>query len=212
MPIIGTITGVAKTVIAVRDKLLVRKIYSFLIGLKDVSFEERQKFVDDLENNSNYQRQVGENLIMLLDRLDDLDKPFMISKIFKAHLRGDINYHQFLRFASVIDRMLVKDLQNLLEEISSQKTSPHVFAEYLYPFGLSKIEFDDSSYVKAGSGFTGIRKNNPAKYFPPQSPVQFKLSKMTYLLAQILLSRKVGIEDYVETNRKDLKNASDQEE
>ena len=157
-----------------------------------------------MEDNPSYQRQVGENLIMLLDRLDDLEKPSMISKVFKAYLNGNINYHQFLRFAAVIDKILVKDLQNLLDAISSQKSSPEVFAEYLYPFGMSRIEFDDALYVKAGSGFTGIKQSNPARFFPPDSPIRFHLSDTTYLLAQILLEKKIGRDDYIAKNKEEI--------
>jgi hypothetical protein len=186
LPVISTIVGVTKTVLAIRDKLLLRKIYSFLQELHGISETEKERFATDMENDPKYQRQVGENLIMLLDRLDDLGKPTLVARVFKAYLKGGINYHQFLHFTAVIDKILVKDLQNLLETISSGKGSPEVFAEHLYQFGLSKIEFDDSSFVKTGSVVSELKTNRRAIFFPSQSPVQFRLTKSAYLLAHSL--------------------------
>jgi len=204
LPIVSTIVRVTKTVLAIRDKLLLRKIYTFLRELRGVSETERERFAAEMENDSNYQRQVGENLIMLLDRLDDLDKPTLVAKVFKAYLKGDINYHQFLRFAAVIDKILVKDLQNLLETISSRKGSPEVFAEYLYQFGLSKIEFDDTLFVKTGSVINELKHSRGASFFPSKSPVQFSLTQSALLLVQILLEKQMDTVDYVADNRKEI--------
>ena len=41
---------------------------------------------------------------MLLDRLDDLDKPAMIVKLFKSYLKDEITFSEFLWFSSVIER------------------------------------------------------------------------------------------------------------
>lgn len=204
IPIIGSIVGVTKAIASIKDKILARKIYSFLVELKKIPANKRKKFLDNMENNPDFKRKVGENLIMLLDRLDDLDKPALVAKIFKAYVQNDINYHQFLRFESVIDRVLIKDLQNLLKEISNQSSAVNAFAEYLYPLGLSKLSFDEDMFVKAGSGSKEIRHSQKVKLFPSRNALQFKLSKMAYLLAQILLDKKIGNTDYIAENRMEI--------
>ena len=63
IPVIGTIVGLTRIAIAVRDKLLVRKIIDFLKAV-DITEEERIKFLNDLADNQNYRRRIGENLIL----------------------------------------------------------------------------------------------------------------------------------------------------
>lgn len=203
IPVISTITGITKTVISVRDKLLIRKIASFLSKLQDITDTEREKFIGDIECDPNYQRKVGENLLMLLERLDDLDKPALIAKLFKAYLRNDISYHQFLKFASVIDRMLVQDLKNFLDAFL-ENTGADLYAEFLYPFGLSQIEFDDTAFLKTGSSLKAIQSVSKPALFPQQSPLHFQLSETAFLLAQILLGKKINSYDYIDENRQQL--------
>jgi hypothetical protein len=204
IPVISTITGIAKTVISVRDKLLIRKIASFLFELQNVTDKERGKFINDMNSEPNYQRKVGENLLMLLERLDDLDKPILIAKIFRAYLRSDIDYRQFLRFSSVVDQMLIYDLQDLLNAIL-QKNRYDKYAEYLYPYGLSQIVFDDTTFLKAGSSLKGaIQSVSRPVFFPQENALQFQLTEMTFLLAQILLEKRIGDKDYIAENHRKL--------
>ncbi len=87
IPIISTIFGLTNAIVTIKDMLLAHKILLFLYGLKDITTKERNKFINSMEGNAAHQRKVGENLIMLLDRLDDLDKPEMLVKLFKSYLR-----------------------------------------------------------------------------------------------------------------------------
>lgn len=40
--------------------------------------DEREKFIKDLKESKEYRRQVGEKLIMIIDSLDDMQKPEII--------------------------------------------------------------------------------------------------------------------------------------
>lgn len=195
IPIIGTIVGVAKTAIHIRDKLLVRKIIDFLRELK-ITPEERARFLSDIEGDKNFQRRIGENLLMLLDRLDDLQKPAMIAKLFKAYLQDVINYQEFVSFASVIDRAFVNDLTGLLNSLTDKRgKGEDYYAERLYHLGLAEIKFDDSLYLQLGQKVRRARPN------PFHKPIQFKFSENAYVLAQILLGKKIHGYDFLETYR-----------
>jgi hypothetical protein len=210
IPVISTITGITKTILSIRDQFLVKKILSFLFELQDITDKEREKFIHDMDNDTKYQQKIGESLIMLIERLDDLEKPAFLAKLLKARIRGDINHHQFLRFASVIDQMLIQDLKNFLNAISDN-TGPEHFAEYLYRFGLSHITFDDTNYIKAEKGISGIFKPTFPPSFRPETPIQFQLNQTAFLLAQILLNEKVGYSDYIADNRKQLQIDADKD-
>ena len=52
IPVVSTIIGVSKSAISIRDKLLARKVLYFLQGLKDITDEERNKFLKDIDGNA----------------------------------------------------------------------------------------------------------------------------------------------------------------
>lgn len=207
-PVINMITGTAKMILSFKDKILVRKLASFLFELQDITDKEREEFIHNMDKNQNEQRKVGENLIMLIERLDDLDKPALIAKIFKAYLRHDINYHQFLRFASVIDQIIMLDLKNFLDALLDKSGANH-FAEYFYRFGLSRIKFDDANYVKEKKSLVGPPVRPAFSPYKVETPIHFKLNNMAFLLAQILLNQKVDDSDYIADNRKQLQIDAD---
>jgi hypothetical protein len=205
IPIIGTIIGVGKSVISIRDKFLTRKVLDFLQGLNNISDEERRKFLKDIDGDTNYQRRVGENLVMLLDRLDDLNKPAMVVKLFRSYLRDEITYNEFLWFASVIERAFINDLVGLLERMSQASIyGIDLYAERLYHLGLSQINFDDSIYQRIGNGLDNMTLGSVSSMKNLlHKPLQFVLSNNAYLLAQILLDKKIVGVDYIELHRRD---------
>ena len=205
IPVVNTIIGISKSAVSIRDKLLTRKILYFLQGLNEITVEEREKFLKDMDANPKHQRKVGENLIMLLDRLDDLNKPAMIAKLFRSYLRDEITYNEFLWLSSVIDRAYMNDLVGLLEQMS--QTSIYgidLYLERLYYLGLSRIKFDDSMYQRMEDGLDNMPLGSVSRGDSAfHKPIQFELSNDAFLLAQILLGEKIVGIDYIELHRKE---------
>lgn len=121
IPIVNWIVGVGKTIIAVRDYFLIKKILRFFQGLDEVTQEERLKFLGRIEDDDKYGRLVGETIVMLLDRYDHLDKAYMMSKVFCAYGRQQIDFDAFLRISSSIDRAFISDLNDLLAYFADKK-------------------------------------------------------------------------------------------
>ena len=57
-----------------------------------------------------FRKRVEENLLLLLDRLDDMGKPELIGRLFSAYLRQELAYEDFQRLAGSIDRAYMPDL------------------------------------------------------------------------------------------------------
>src|SRR5690348_6952258 len=64
IPIVSTITGTVKTIIAVRDYLFVLKLVKFLQGI-NITEEERAHFEKAIGDDAEYRRTVGQNLLIL---------------------------------------------------------------------------------------------------------------------------------------------------
>jgi len=121
IPIVNWIVGLGKTVIAVRDYFLIKKILRFFQGLDEVTQKERAEFLGRIEDDEKYGQRVGETIVMLLDRYDHLDKAYLMSKLFCAYGRQQIDFNEFLRISSSIDRAFIRDLNDLLAYFADEE-------------------------------------------------------------------------------------------
>lgn len=124
IPVINTIVRLGKTAFAIRDYFLIKKVLVFLAELKDVSPQERAAFIRKIETDKDYQRRVGETIILLIDRYDHLDKPRLMAKLFSAYIKDEMDYETFLRLSTAIDKAFIDDLNKLLEYFSG-RTGPN---------------------------------------------------------------------------------------
>lgn len=114
IPIVGTVVGFARAGLALRDRLFLRKLTKFATRLQEIPEVDRQQFASDLKINPAQRAAVGDSLVILLDRLDDLAKPQLVGNAFAAYVRGQIGFPEFQRLARAIDRVaLPSDLQHL---------------------------------------------------------------------------------------------------
>ena len=60
--------------------------------------------------DSKFKEKVGEQILLILERLDDMGKPYLVANTFHAYIEGTIDYELFLRLASTIDRSFFPDL------------------------------------------------------------------------------------------------------
>lgn len=103
-----------KTRIAIRDRIFLSKIGRFLFQLKEISLSERQAFVEEMDTDPAYKQRVGENILLLLDRADDMEKADVLGKLFRSHINRLITYDMYRRFASIVDKAYLPDLQKLM--------------------------------------------------------------------------------------------------
>ncbi len=111
IPIVSSIVGFAKFGIKTLDYILLKKILKFLTQLNSTTIEERQKFIRDVETNETYNKKVGLALILILDKLEDLEKPEILGKLLAASIKGIIDYQTFLRLSYLIQKLFIPDLE-----------------------------------------------------------------------------------------------------
>ena len=124
-----------KTWGAINDQLFLRKVAAFLHSSPKFTKEEVDEFVVDHWRGDEAKR-LGETVVLLLDRLDDMDKPKMLAKVFAAFVRKHITYDAFRRLAVGIDQSSIQDLKAL----GGEKFIPEHMAEP-YPWGLVRSGF-----------------------------------------------------------------------
>ena len=67
LPIFGVIYKLRKAVLGIREQYFIKKIYHFLIEIKDITVQERKNFIKDLDDPK-FDQRAGETLLLLLEK------------------------------------------------------------------------------------------------------------------------------------------------
>jgi hypothetical protein len=110
VPVLGSMIGVIRAAGGIRNLLLTKKLGQFLRSIQSIPLEDRQRYCETLRDRSERQRQ-GEALLLLLDRLDAMEKPELVGKAF---VLGEIDSRQFRSLSSAIDRLPIQHLPDLI--------------------------------------------------------------------------------------------------
>lgn len=113
LPVIGKIKSFINIGITIKEELFIRKLLKFLIELQNISFVEREQFLNQYSNNSKEQQKLGDNLLLAIDRLDDVEKPILLARFFCSYIKGDIDCEMFSRLAKALERLNLSLLSHL---------------------------------------------------------------------------------------------------
>jgi hypothetical protein len=165
IPVFGILQSIYKFYIGVRDTLFVRKLCKFLFTIQEVPREERQEMLNKLESDDNYKQKVGEQLLFLLDRMDDMYKPVLLAQAFIAYSKGLIDVIQLQRISFGIDRVFTYNLSEL-KRYYLMETDDNKSHDILEPMVFQNLA--NCGFVDLTTGFgggVGIQKNDLGKLF-----------------------------------------------
>ena len=74
LPVVGVIARIFKDSLDMRNRIFLAKVARFLFRLKDVTKEQNKAFEEKIRNDPNLKRKVGQTLVLILERLDNLEK------------------------------------------------------------------------------------------------------------------------------------------
>jgi hypothetical protein len=179
IPVVGWMVKTYGAMNAVRDWLLVRKILRFLRGTQAATVEQRRAFAERMEADPAYQRRVGEELFLLLERHETVDKSELLGRVFAALIRQEISYEAYQRYAFIIDRLFLQDLLHLEQhyarvaafEAALEQGNQTLFEQFLdepatqalFGYGLlDSSGYIETTYHRNALGETLIRLLRPA--------------------------------------------------
>lgn len=110
IPIIGTIVGVGKVALGIRERLFLKKIIYFISELKEIPTSKRHKMIDKIDSSQKYRIKVGEKLLYIIEKCEDHEKSKIVAYLFSAFIEGILTYDEFLRSASVVEKIIPEDL------------------------------------------------------------------------------------------------------
>lgn len=120
-----------------RDAMLARKLLSFISDPSLQNPDTRAQMRERAKSEDG--RKIGEMLFLVLERLNDLQKPEWLAKVYAAYLAGEFMATDFRRVTSAIDIAFADDLNEL---INSPETllSTEPWLKNLYPSGLTELQ------------------------------------------------------------------------
>lgn len=96
----------------VTESFFTKKLLYFLFQLREISQSEREKFITEIEVKSETQK-AGERLLVILNRLNDVEKAEIIGRLFKKTILGNIEFNDFNRLSHIIDNAYIDDIKLL---------------------------------------------------------------------------------------------------
>lgn len=108
-PIIGSLIGIWKTGVSVNDYLFLRKMMHFLKESSVLPESTRKKIIKKLEEGD-YQLEVGEKLIAIIDKLETGSKARLLGKTFALVGNDIISNDEFWRISFVIEKLPMSDI------------------------------------------------------------------------------------------------------
>lgn len=164
IPVVGTVSRIYRTAVSIRDRLFLKKVLSFLSEFSGVEESERQRFAEQLETDEGSRARAGAALALLLDRLDDLDKPRIIGRLYRARLNNGLSFAKLRRFCMIVERAHLPDLIELVHLPDGERVD-NVAAPYLHALGLVSITGEDYGTLDGVGAETWCEVNGMGRTF-----------------------------------------------
>lgn len=107
IPIVKTIVGIAKTGIAIKDAIFVKKLLVFLSEFRRgvVNAEDLEKFKTKFDKDKNFRRKATEQIVWTLDKLDSTAKAKISAHLFRAYLEGSYDWQRFIALNNALSNL-----------------------------------------------------------------------------------------------------------
>lgn len=98
LPVIGIVVKAAQAVRGVNEYLFLRKMDRFCDHLADISQQDRERFLEEIEGRGNPQRD-AELLLLHVNKLNDVPKATLLGIAFRAVVLREMDFVTFQRIA-----------------------------------------------------------------------------------------------------------------
>jgi hypothetical protein len=139
IPVFSTIRSVYGIVGTISNHFYAKKLWGFLVGIKDIPPEERRQQLWKLIADAEERQRTGETTLMLLDRLTDMRKPLLMANAFKAFLREQISFDEMLAFYHAIDGLVMPYAKHML--VPSGTQIPYSVCLHFASLGLGPVPY-----------------------------------------------------------------------
>ena len=145
IPIVKSISKIAKLGLSVRDYSFTKKALKFLSVSSEIPIDERKKFVKRIENDKKYRTRLGEVYINCIEKARDTENAEQVGHLSNACIKGVIDFDDFLRCVNIITTISsggLRDFVLLNREDISRTAMDEIVYSGLYRIRVTPIFVD----------------------------------------------------------------------
>ena len=149
IPVAGRIVKVWRAAHDVRDALFAAKLHAFITDPSLQSPEARERMRERAESED--AKKIGATLLLVVERLNDMQKPTWLAKVFAAYLADEIKASDLRRLMSAIDMAFGDDLITLISSPEAPADEWAPWKRDLAASGLTQTAPIISNFAHDGS-------------------------------------------------------------
>ena len=151
IPVVKSIVGLYKGVLAIREIFLVKKLLVFLQDYHsgELSQSRKDEFLQKFNTEKSYKEAVIQQIIIMNDRYVHVEKSKILSKLFQAHVNDRITWEDFCYLSEYLDNLHTRAFKVLSESAISD-----------IPFHFSTYGGKDGGGILIGAGIAIVNGNN----------------------------------------------------
>jgi len=117
-----------------------KKYLEFFIRLDETTLKQREKFSEELQQNHEFREKFCASVILITERVSEMEKVKLISNITNARIKGQISNSIYFRIIHIVDNIIWHDLHMIylsqihysrLDELDLEKKS-NIDSNYLH--------------------------------------------------------------------------------
>lgn len=152
IPIVGTVVKLGKSVIAIKDRHLLKKTLVFVTEINNgtISKKKLEAHKNKLESNVKTMNAELENIILIIERLNGCIKSIILANFYKAYMDSDIDFdwESFCICSEVLENMSIYDIDSL-EDINNKNF--YYENDSFDRFSISRLSYINLAYYFNGS-------------------------------------------------------------
>lgn len=115
VPVFSTAFKAMKALDSTRDRLFAAKLQEFIAQAETMTTEARANLAHKLTTDDEGKK-AAETLLLVLDKLTDMDKPALLGSLLKHFGNGRMNTEDLRRLSAAVDLAFADDLAAFLDE------------------------------------------------------------------------------------------------
>jgi hypothetical protein len=116
IPWIGWIFKAKAAYASISDRILLAKVVKFLLALQFIDVKARNEFANTISTDDSRRKVVGTQLLIALDKINDIQKADILAAAFCNYIEGHIDYSKFTRIAQAIEQAHIDDIRALTDQ------------------------------------------------------------------------------------------------
>ncbi|MBI5381110.1 MAG: hypothetical protein HZA31_04355 [Opitutae bacterium] len=138
IPIVGTAIKICTAADNIRNRLYAAKLHAFIRESERIPEDKKNTFRKKITSSPEEFNRLGENLLLLLERMSDVERPAIMATVFLSFLDGHIDQDTLRRLWEAITDAYLDDIKTLLGYPTTVPNNAHL--RYLHKTGLTELE------------------------------------------------------------------------